>query len=91
MQLGEKDLSEGEKSQIQVELGIINKRWGTDRGVNVDIEKWHLLTSQEWEDIQFGSTDRLEMLEANGKRRAMGLYGEAKNPENSATTGACQH
>ena len=54
-QLGEGDLSEGETSQIQVELNIINKRWETARGGDIDRENMPLLTSKEWTSIQLGA------------------------------------
>ena len=65
-QLGEGDLSEGEQRQIQIALKITNRRWGTNRSGNVNIEKRPLLTSQEWADIQLGEQVGLGCLHPMG-------------------------
>ena len=58
-QLVEENVSEGEKRQIQIELGIINKRWGSDGAHCVDREKRPLSTSPEWGRHSFGIKYRL--------------------------------
>ena len=58
-QLGEEDLSEGEKRQVEIELGIINKRLGNQSKCKLrQIEEAFIGFSRVGRDSG-GSTDRL--------------------------------
>ena len=48
---GVENLSEKEQKGIQIELRMVNERWGSERGHRVDKEKIPLLKSQEWVTI----------------------------------------
>ena len=54
-QFEEEGLPEGEKRQIQIDLGNTYRRWESGRGRRVDREQIPLSTSQEYADIQLGA------------------------------------
>ena len=60
--LGEDDIPDGLRIEIRDELGNINRRWESSREEDEKQRGMHLLTSQEWVDMETGAREGIPPL-----------------------------